>query len=85
MCFLFIGSFHDLKTKYFVTKVIFIKSLKLYFHLKFIIMVAQNIALYSWTNGIIMIAIFGIVCLSLIGFLIAFMMGGKKKEDSEKY
>ncbi|MGZ0015125.1 hypothetical protein [Yeosuana sp. AK3] len=47
-------------------------------------MMTQNIALYSWTNGAIMIAIFGIVCLSLIGFLIAFMMGGKKKEDTEK-
>lgn len=42
----------------------------------------QNIALYSWTNGAIMIAIFGIVCLSLVGFLVAFMMGGKKKDDS---
>lgn len=47
-------------------------------------MITQNIALYSWTNGTIMIAIFGIVCLSLIGFLIAFMMGGKKKENPEE-
>ncbi|MCF8274628.1 MAG: hypothetical protein K9I95_12430 [Flavobacteriaceae bacterium] len=45
-------------------------------------MMTQNIALYSWTNGAIMIAIFGIVCLSLVGFLVAFMMGGKKKDDS---
>jgi hypothetical protein len=30
-----------------------------------------------------MIAVFGIVCLILIGVLINFMMGGKKKEDPE--
>ena len=47
-------------------------------------MITQSIALYSWTNGAIMIAIFGIVCLSLVGFLVAFMMGGKKKNDSEE-
>ena len=46
-------------------------------------MIPQNIALYSWTNGAIMMVIFGIVCLSLIGFLVAFMLGGKKKEDSK--
>jgi hypothetical protein len=47
-------------------------------------MITQNIVLYSWTNGAIMIAVFGIVCLTLIGFLIAFMMGGKKNDDSEE-
>jgi len=47
-------------------------------------MVAQNIVLYSWTNGAIMIAVFGFVCLSLIGILINFMLGGKKKEDNEE-
>jgi hypothetical protein len=46
-------------------------------------MITQNIALYNWTNGAIMIAVFGIVCLTLIGFLIKFMMGGKKKENRE--
>ena len=46
-------------------------------------MISQNIALYSWTNGAIMIAVFGIVCLILVGVLINFMMGGKKKEDPE--
>ena len=39
------------------------------------------IALYSWTNGAIMIAIFGIVCLTLVGFLIKFMMSGNKQDD----
>jgi len=47
-------------------------------------MIVQNIALYSWTNGAIMIAVFGIVCLTLIGILINFMLGGKKKEDNEE-
>lgn len=47
-------------------------------------MITQNIALYSWTNGAIMIAIFGIVCLTLIGILLNFMMGGKKKKDTEE-
>jgi hypothetical protein len=46
-------------------------------------MISQNIALYNWTNGAIMIAVFGIVCLTLIGILIKFMMGGKKKENQE--
>lgn len=47
-------------------------------------MTTQTIALYSWTNGTIMIGIFGVICLSLIGFLIAFMMSGKKKEDTKE-
>jgi len=47
-------------------------------------MITLNIALYSWTNGAIMIAIFGIVCLTLIGILLNFMMGGKKKKDTEE-
>ena len=46
-------------------------------------MLTQNISLYSWTNGAIMIAVFGIVCLTLIGILINFMMGGKKKDNPE--
>jgi hypothetical protein len=41
-------------------------------------------ALYSWTNGAIMIAIFGIVCLSLVGILINFMMGGKKDKENNQ-
>ena len=41
------------------------------------------IALYSWTNGVIMIAIFALVCITLIGILINFMASGKKKEESK--
>ncbi|WP_189702624.1 hypothetical protein [Subsaximicrobium wynnwilliamsii] len=46
-------------------------------------MVAQSIALQNWTNGVIMIAIFGVVCLVLVGILISFVMSGKKKEDED--
>jgi hypothetical protein len=47
-------------------------------------MINLAIPLYSWTNGAIMIAIFAIVCITLVGILINFMMGGKKdKEKSE--
>lgn len=47
-------------------------------------MITQTISLYNWTNGVIMIAIFGLVCLTLIGILINFMMSGKKKKDDQK-
>ena len=47
-------------------------------------MINLALPLYSWTNGAIMIAIFAVVCITLVGILINFMMGGKKKEDSEK-
>jgi flagellar basal body-associated protein FliL len=44
-------------------------------------MISQNLALYNWNNGVIMIAIFALVCVTLIGVLISFVMSGKKKED----
>ncbi|MBB5269443.1 flagellar basal body-associated protein FliL [Algibacter amylolyticus] len=49
-------------------------------------MITQNIALYNWSNGVIMIAIFALVCLTLVGILINFMMGGKKnnKDTTEE-
>ncbi|WP_299124670.1 hypothetical protein [uncultured Winogradskyella sp.] len=40
------------------------------------------IALYSWTNGVIMIAIFALVCITLVGILINFMSKGKNKDAS---
>lgn len=45
-------------------------------------MISQNIALYSWNNGVVMIGIFALVCITLIGILINFMMSGKKKDDT---
>ena len=47
-------------------------------------MIGQNIALYDWTNGVIMIGVFALVCVILIAVLIMFMASGKKKEDTEE-
>jgi len=46
-------------------------------------MISQNILLYNWNNGVIMMVIFAIVCITLVGILINFMSSGKKKEDTE--
>jgi flagellar basal body-associated protein FliL len=45
-------------------------------------MISQNIALYSWNNGVVMIGIFVLVVIILVGILINFMMSGKKKDKS---
>ncbi len=45
-------------------------------------MISQNIILSNWNNGVIMIAVFGLVCLTLIGVIINFMMNSDKKKDS---
>lgn len=37
--------------------------------------------LVSWGNGTVMIAIFAVVCVILIGTVIAMMSAGKKKEE----
>lgn len=47
-------------------------------------MISQNIALYDWNNGVIMIGVFAVVCIALVATLIIFMSSGKKKEDSEE-
>lgn len=39
-----------------------------------------NIPAVSWTNGTIMMIVFGIVSLGLIATLVIFMNSGKKKE-----
>lgn len=44
-------------------------------------MISQNIALYDWNNGVIMIGVFALVCVILIAALIIFMTSGKKKEE----
>ncbi|WP_179335205.1 hypothetical protein [Winogradskyella costae] len=45
-------------------------------------MINTVIALYSWTSGVVMIAIFALVCISLVGILINFISKGKSTEDS---
>lgn len=42
-------------------------------------MINQLITMSNWSNGVIMIAIFALVCVILIGVLINFMMSGKKQ------
>lgn len=37
----------------------------------------------NWTNDVKMIAIFAIVCITLVGVLISFMMNGTKKNDTQ--
>ncbi|MFL0354582.1 hypothetical protein [Xanthomarina sp. GH4-25] len=47
-------------------------------------MITQNLALYNWNNGVIMIAIFALVCVTLVAILINFMMSGKKEDKTEE-
>ncbi|WCO03385.1 hypothetical protein [Psychroserpens ponticola] len=47
-------------------------------------MISQSIALYNWNNGVIMIAIFGIVCLVLIGLLVKFMTTSDRDKEDPK-
>ncbi len=39
--------------------------------------------LYNWTNGVIMIAVFGLVVFILIGILVNFMTSDKKENNSD--
>ena len=39
--------------------------------------------LYDWTNGVVMISVFALVCLILIGVLVNFMSSGKNKGKKE--
>ncbi|MFD2789473.1 hypothetical protein KCTC52924_02155 [Arenibacter antarcticus] len=34
--------------------------------------------LVNWSNGIVMIAIFGVVCVALVGIVLVFLSSGKK-------
>ncbi|WP_274638895.1 hypothetical protein [Tenacibaculum larymnensis] len=40
----------------------------------------MNIPMVSWTNGTIMMIIFGLVCIGLVTALLILVNGGKKKE-----
>ncbi|MBF8150483.1 hypothetical protein ITJ86_11285 [Winogradskyella sp. F6397] len=37
----------------------------------------------NWNNGVVMIAIFAVVCLALVGVVVNMMMSGKSKEASD--
>lgn len=46
-------------------------------------MINTVFALYSWTNGVIMIAIFAAVCVTLVGILLNFMSKGSNKNATK--
>lgn len=46
-------------------------------------MINNSIALYNWSNGVIMMAVFGLICLILVIVLISFMTSGKKSNNEE--
>ena len=46
-------------------------------------MINQAISLYDWANGVVMLAIFGFICIVLVAVLLIFMFGGKKKDTKE--
>ncbi|WP_223034437.1 hypothetical protein [Hanstruepera marina] len=46
-------------------------------------MINQFLTMSNWNNGVIMIAIFALVCIVLIGVLVNFMMGGKKNSSGD--
>lgn len=46
-------------------------------------MINTILAIYDWTNGVVMISVFALVCIILIGVLVNFMMSGKGKNKTE--
>lgn len=46
-------------------------------------MILKTFALYNWNNGVIMIAIFGLVCVALVAILINFMTNSDKKKSNK--
>lgn len=44
-------------------------------------MIKTFITLVSYTNGIFMIAVFGLVCIALVAAVLIAMFGGKKKSN----
>ena len=44
-------------------------------------MISQTIALSNWNNGVLMIAVFALVCILLIGFLVKSMMSNDRNKD----
>lgn len=46
-------------------------------------MILNIIPLVNWSNGVIMIGVFALVCVILVVMLINFMSSGSKKEDNK--
>ncbi|WP_397363022.1 hypothetical protein [Olleya sp. R77988] len=47
-------------------------------------MISQNIALYNWNNGVVMIAIFAVVCSALVYFLVKSMSDSDRNNEEPK-
>ncbi len=46
-------------------------------------MILNTLPLVNWSNGVIMIGVFALVCVILVIMLINFMSSGSKKEDNK--
>ena len=44
-------------------------------------MLSKIYLISNWTNGVIMIGVFGLVCLALVGFLVKSMSSSDRKND----
>ncbi len=44
-------------------------------------MISQIIPLVNWSYGVILIAVFGVVCLGLVLIVLSLMKNDKKKEE----
>ena len=44
----------------------------------------NSLLIYDHSNGVIMIAVFALVCVILVAVLVNFMSGGKKKKDNNE-
>lgn len=44
-------------------------------------MISLNLPLVNWSHGIILIAIFGFVCLALVLVVLSLMKNDKKKQE----
>ena len=47
-------------------------------------MINHILPLYSWGNGVVMLIVFAVICITLVAVLVNFMTSGKKKENSEE-
>ena len=41
----------------------------------------HNLLIYDWTNGVVMIAVFALVCIIVIGVLVSLMTSKKNNSD----
>lgn len=44
----------------------------------------NSLLIYDHSNGVIMIAVFALVCVILVGVLVNFMTSGKKKDGNNE-